>query len=170
MYLRTLGATAAVGLALGATALAGPQSPIRDCAADGDLDRGYSNSELRDALNGLPSDLAEYSNCGEVLHGAIALVSTPATEPRRGVAKPRADRPAHAQSRRGDPPTPAEDRKLSAGLGPRRSEPEVAGSDAVPARRLEEGGPSWEVPLMIGLVAAAGLVYAWRRRTSPRRS
>jgi hypothetical protein len=104
VYLRTLAAATALGLAFGATALAGPPSPIRDCAADGDLDQRYTNSDLRDALNRLPSDLAEYSNCGEVLHGAIGLASTPATE--SGVAKANADRLSHAPSRRGSPPNP----------------------------------------------------------------
>jgi hypothetical protein len=169
VYLRSLAVATALGLAFGATALAGPPSPIRDCAADGDLDRRYSNSELSDALNRLPSDLAEYSNCGEVLNGAFGMASTPATESSRGAAKPRADRFAHDQSRRGDSPKRAKDGYVSAGVGPRRSKPEVAGS-AASARRLEEPGPSWGIPLVIGFAAAVGVLYAWRRRTSSGRS
>jgi hypothetical protein len=170
VYLRSLALATALGLAFGATALAGPPSPIRDCAADGDLDQRYSNSELRDALNRLPSDLAEYSNCGEVLHAAIGMASTPATEPSGGAAKPRADRVSHTQSRGGDPPKAAKHRYVSDGVGPRRSEPEVAGSAAASARRLEEPGRSWGIPLVIGFAAAVGLLYAWRRRTASGRS
>jgi hypothetical protein len=47
-------------------------NPIRDCNDDGDLDKQYSNSELRKALDELPTDLDEYSNCREILSGAIS--------------------------------------------------------------------------------------------------
>jgi hypothetical protein len=46
-------------------------NPIRDCNNDGDLDKQYSNAELRKALDNLPTDLDEYSNCREILSGAI---------------------------------------------------------------------------------------------------
>jgi hypothetical protein len=55
-------------LALPASAMA---NPVRDCATDGDLDKEYSNAELRKALDRLPTDLDEYSNCRETLSGAI---------------------------------------------------------------------------------------------------
>ena len=45
--------------------------PITDCNTDGDLDKNYSNKELRDAIADLPTDLDEYSNCREILSGAI---------------------------------------------------------------------------------------------------
>jgi hypothetical protein len=45
--------------------------PISDCSTDNDLDKRYSNSELRKALDNLPTDLDEYSNCREILSGAI---------------------------------------------------------------------------------------------------
>jgi hypothetical protein len=56
-------------LALPAAAMA---NPVADCARDGDLDKSYSNAELRKALDRIPGDLDEYSNCREVLSGAIA--------------------------------------------------------------------------------------------------
>jgi hypothetical protein len=46
-------------------------NPTMDCNNDGDLDRAYSNSELRRAIENLPTDLDEYSNCREVLTNAI---------------------------------------------------------------------------------------------------
>jgi len=56
-------------LALPGTSMA---DPIRDCNFDGDLDRIYPNSELRSALDRIPTDLDEYSNCREIISGAIA--------------------------------------------------------------------------------------------------
>jgi hypothetical protein len=56
-------------LALPAGAMA---DPVIDCARDGDLDKKYSNAELRKAIDRIPGDLDEYSNCREILSGAIA--------------------------------------------------------------------------------------------------
>lgn len=46
-------------------------SALSDCVADNDLDKQYSNSELRNALDNLPTDSDEYSNCREILAGAM---------------------------------------------------------------------------------------------------
>jgi hypothetical protein len=61
----------AISLALPAVASASSNQVIRDCAEDGTLDHNYSTSELRKALGDLPSDLDEYSDCREVIGGAI---------------------------------------------------------------------------------------------------
>jgi len=58
-----------VALLAPTSALAGP---IEDCADDGVLSKQYSQKELDDATKNLPSDLADYSDCGEVLNGAKA--------------------------------------------------------------------------------------------------
>jgi hypothetical protein len=55
-------------LALPGAAIA---SPLMDCAQDGDLDKHYSNAELRNSLDHIPSELDEYSNCRDVMAGAI---------------------------------------------------------------------------------------------------
>jgi hypothetical protein len=47
-------------------------NPVIDCARDGDLDKTYSNAELRNALDRIPGDLDEYSNCREVIAGAFS--------------------------------------------------------------------------------------------------
>jgi len=47
-------------------------APVRDCATDGDLDRVYSPGELTRALRNLPSDVATYTNCRDVLRFARA--------------------------------------------------------------------------------------------------
>jgi hypothetical protein len=59
-------------LALPAPAFASSEQAIRDCAFDEDLDRKYSNKELREAADNLPSDLREYSDCREILLGAVS--------------------------------------------------------------------------------------------------
>jgi hypothetical protein len=54
-----------------AAAVASPAQVIHDCADDGRLSGRYSNADLRRALDGLPSDLDEYSDCREVIGAAI---------------------------------------------------------------------------------------------------
>lgn len=55
-------------LVLPATAQA---DPVSDCSRDGRLDQRYSNSELRKALDEIPGDLDEYSDCRQVISSAI---------------------------------------------------------------------------------------------------
>src|SRR5918999_3822903 len=48
------------------------QNPaIADCNDNGVLDQKYNNDQLRKALDNLPTDLDEYSNCREILSSAI---------------------------------------------------------------------------------------------------
>ena len=68
-------AVALCALALPAVASASPSQVIRDCQNDGDLDRKYSNEDLRKAQDNLPSDVAEYSDCGEVIAAAVTAGS-----------------------------------------------------------------------------------------------
>jgi hypothetical protein len=44
---------------------------IADCNDNGVLDKKYTNKQLRQAIEDLPTDLDEYSNCREILSGAI---------------------------------------------------------------------------------------------------
>jgi hypothetical protein len=48
----------------------GSDEVIRDCAEDGDLDGDYSQEELDEAYENMPSDIDEYTNCREVIQGA----------------------------------------------------------------------------------------------------
>jgi hypothetical protein len=54
-----------------AAGLASPGQVIHDCADDGTLSGRYSNADLRNALDSLPADLDEYSDCREVIGAAI---------------------------------------------------------------------------------------------------
>jgi hypothetical protein len=54
-----------------AGASATPEQVIEDCGQDGTLNRKYSNSDLRKARDNLPTDLAEYSDCRDVISAAI---------------------------------------------------------------------------------------------------
>jgi hypothetical protein len=68
---RSILAVALIALAVPAAAQASGFDVIRDCARDGRLDGNYSNGELKEARDNLPSDLDEYSDCREVINGAI---------------------------------------------------------------------------------------------------
>jgi hypothetical protein len=55
---------------------------IRDCADDGVLEGHYSPGDLRKALRHLPTDVAEYTSCTDVLsRAATAAASARATGP-----------------------------------------------------------------------------------------
>jgi hypothetical protein len=51
-------------------ALSSPMGVIRDCSEDGVLNGKYSASELEGALDKLPSDLDEYTDCRAVIRRA----------------------------------------------------------------------------------------------------
>lgn len=54
-----------------ATASADYRQAIRDCAADGTLHQSYSQSDIRKALQHLPQDINEYTDCYDVLTRAL---------------------------------------------------------------------------------------------------
>ena len=57
-------------LAMPLTAGASGDDVIRDCAEDGDLDKQYSDEELQDASENMPSDIDAYSDCRDVIRQA----------------------------------------------------------------------------------------------------
>jgi hypothetical protein len=58
-------------LGLPAAARASSADVIRDCAYDGKLDKSYSQKELQQAYNNLPSDANEYTDCASVIRAAM---------------------------------------------------------------------------------------------------
>jgi phage shock protein PspC (stress-responsive transcriptional regulator) len=76
-------------LGLPAAARANGAAVIRDCARDGVLNKHYSQKDLRSALNNLPSDIDEYTDCRSVIQAAMGGGSgnhTPA--PPNGILTP----------------------------------------------------------------------------------
>lgn len=82
MQLRTfLVSIAVLLLGLPAAAHANGNQVIRDCADDGQLSRHYSQKDLRDAYNNLPSDIDEYTDCRSIIRAAMAGGSGSSTPP-----------------------------------------------------------------------------------------
>jgi hypothetical protein len=82
--LRRLTAAAAVALCLlpAAAARASGDDVIKDCLAHGRLTKKYSQSEYRDALANIPTDVDEYTNCRDVIrHGQLGGGSGAAPPP-----------------------------------------------------------------------------------------
>jgi hypothetical protein len=161
-----------------AAAYATPRQVIRDCGNDGTLDRKYSNSDLRKARDNLPTDLAEYSDCRDVISAAITGGSDKGGgrgSPGQGVGGAGAADPGEQGARAAD----------AAGLQALTSEA-AAGSKDGEAPRVEVGDEPVEpgsnglfdlasasnelpVPLLIalicvGLLALAGGSVALRER------
>jgi hypothetical protein len=140
-------------LALPAGAMA---NPVIDCARDGDLDKQYSNEELRRAIDRIPGDLDEYSNCREILSGAITGGSDKGgNRPTAGAdGKPL---PADEQAARGK-----DNEDLAAITGdPDENRPsvEVGGERVEPGSNglfdLASASNDLPVPLLVALVALA---------------
>jgi hypothetical protein len=140
-------------MALPGSSMAGP---IGDCNDDGDLDHNYTNGQLRRAIEDLPTDLDEYSNCREILSGAITSGSD------RGGGRPTlgadgAPLPAEEQAAR------AQDNEDLAAItaDPEKSPPSVkVGDEEVkPGSNglfdLASASNDLPVPLLVALIALA---------------
>ena len=69
--MRTLSSLcAAFVLLVPSAALASGSTVVRDCTDDGKLSKRYSQSEYRDALANLPTDVDEYTDCRDVIRRA----------------------------------------------------------------------------------------------------
>jgi hypothetical protein len=150
-------------------ALAAPAAahadPVSDCAKDGKLDHQYSNEQLKKALDNIPSDLAEYSDCQQVISSAIHSDSGKG----QGHAK------AH-DSGAGKPVSPQEqkardkDSKELAGItgdsggDPPTPDLQVGGKDVKPGSNglfdLASSSNDLPVPLLVALIAIALLAVA----------
>jgi hypothetical protein len=71
-----LAALIVLALPWGEASAATPFKVIKDCNEDGVLNGTYSNRELRDALDNLPTDIDEYSDCRDVINAAITSGSS----------------------------------------------------------------------------------------------
>lgn len=131
-------------------------NPIRDCNTDGDLDKQYSNGQLRKALDNLPTDLDEYSNCREILSGAITSGSDKGgnrpTAGADGSALPAEEHAARAQDTEDLAAITADPEKSppSVQVGDERVEP---GSNGL--FDLASASNDLPVPLLVALIALA---------------
>jgi hypothetical protein len=140
-------------LALPAGAMA---NPVIDCAQDGDLDKQYDNAELRRSLDRIPGDLDEYSNCREIISGAITGGSDKGGN-RPSVGADGSAVPADEQAARGN-----DSEDLAAITGdPDENRPsvEVGGEQIKPGSNglfdLASASNDLPIPLLVALVALA---------------
>jgi hypothetical protein len=70
LMLCVLGALCGAGLPAPAAA-AGLPPPVADCSAHARLLHHYTPSQLRQALKAIPADVAEYTNCPDVINQAL---------------------------------------------------------------------------------------------------
>jgi len=72
-------------LGLPGAAQASSSDVIRDCAQDGKLDKHYSQKDLRNAEQNLPSDIDEYTDCRSVIRAALSGGSGSPGSPANGI-------------------------------------------------------------------------------------
>jgi hypothetical protein len=138
--------------------------PVTDCAQDGKLDHKYSNEQLKKSLDNIPSDLAEYSDCQQVISSAIHSDSGKGKHAKAGDAaagKPVSPKEQAARDKDskqlagitgdsgGDPPTP---------------DLQVGGKDVKPGSNglfdLASASNDLPAPLLVALIAIALLAVA----------
>lgn len=166
----TLTAVLAVAAVAATPALSSPISVIRDCSEDGVLNGKYSPSELDGALEQLPSDLDEYTDCRSVIRRAQLRT---AGDKHRAAKRPAASDRVDA----GVPPTPREQKQIE--KASKAGEPvRIGGSGVKPGESgapFNSAGFGTDMPplvlvLLIALgissLAAAGL-SAHRRLSDP---
>ena len=160
---------------------------IRDCADDGALQGDYSPAELRDARQNLPSDVAEYTDCGDVLRRAELRRRRAGKRRRRrhaggggGRGRPGGVAARRRRRRDADHATDAERAARSTTRATARErQPTSAASDIVPAPRgLARGRraqripahaarPRWSCSASAPLAARASPAVRRRVRRSP---
>jgi hypothetical protein len=166
--LRHLPLAAALALlALPAPAFASADQAIRDCAFDEDLDRRYSNKELREAADNLPSDLAEYSDCREVLLGAVSGSSDKsggAGSPGIGGSDPVAETAAQADDQADLAAVTGSDDSPRVDVGGTSLEPDSSGFFGLGNAANKVPLPLMIALLLLGVMALASGVGGLRER------
>ena len=157
---------ALVALAAPAAATASPGQVLADCNDDGALSRQYSNSDLRKALDNLPTDLAEYSDCKEIIGAAITGGSDKGEgrgSPGQGVGGAGAADPGEAAARAKDSEDLA---AITSGASGSGNKPEVqVGDESVePGTNglfdLSSASNQLPTPLLLALIALGLLALA----------
>ena len=176
--MRRLLITAVLGcLLLPAAAWASGDAVIKDCTDDGVIQGHYSQQDYKNALNNLPTDVDEYTNCRDVIKRA-QLAATGGgggggggTSGAVPVAPPGQDPLASA--------SPAERAAVEAARNGGASKPIRIGGKLVQPGKLGFGGlgspttlPTSLIAVLvaIGIAAAAAAVTYVRNRVIARRS
>lgn len=147
-------------------ALAGSGDVIRDCSEDGSLDGNYSQGELSGALDNLPSDIDEYTDCRTVIRRAqLAGAKGKGKGSPTGVIA-RVDHSAPVNS--------TEQRHIDEATRGRSEPVEIAGQTIRPGATgaaLAASGLGTDLPtdvlvalIGLGLAMVAGAAYAVQRR------
>jgi hypothetical protein len=149
-----------------ASAAASPAGVIRDCSEDGVLSGKYSQSELEGALEQLPSDLDEYTDCRAVIRRAqLGSAGSKNRAARKQSAAERVDA--------GAPPTGSEKKEIEKAAGSRGAV-RIGGTGVRPgagATALNSSGFGGDLPpqlvvVLLSLVALTLSLLLWvaRRR------
>jgi hypothetical protein len=182
--LLVLGLAAALLLAPAALADSTTTKIIRDCADDGVLEGHYTPAQLRKARDNLPTDVNEYSDCGDVLSRALSadVSSSGHSGGGSGGGAAPAATPAPqysdtvADSSGAVAPSTPDDQKAVAEAATRGGEGDViAGKPLAPAAAVGVGRNSLPATLVVVLVLLAGAAFAIvvptvRRRVIARRT
>ncbi len=158
---------ALAALALPAAAVASPGAVVRDCAEDGSVDGNYSDKDKRAALDQIPADLDEYSDCRAVIAASVGGGKAKGSGKggSGGGATGRAAKAAAARKKKEQARRRKEKREATQlALGDRKVDPSRAG--VFNAAETANGVP---MPVLLALVAlallcAAGGVVALRKR------
>jgi hypothetical protein len=150
-------AVALASAVLAPPALGSARDVIRDCSEDGVLNGNYSHGELKKALDQLPSDLDEYTDCRAVIRDAQLRAA------RKGKGGPGVGPNVDTSS----PPSAAEQRKLNEAAqsaGPVR----IGGRSVTPGFRASGVGgelPPLVLAVLVALLGAmaTGAVLAIKR-------
>jgi hypothetical protein len=183
--LLVLGLAAALLLAPAAFADSTTTKIIRDCADDGVLEGHYTPAELRKARDNLPTDVNEYSDCGDVLSRALAADVSSSGSPGGGGGSPGAAATPAAAPQYSDTvadssgavaPSTADDQKAVSDAATHGGQGDVIeGKPLAPAAAVGFGRNSLPATLVVVLVLLAGAAFAIvvptvRRRVRARRS
>jgi hypothetical protein len=139
---------------------------IRDCSEDGSLEKRYSQKELSGALDNLPSDLDEYTDCRTVIRRAqLAGAKGKGGDQPKGVAS-RVDRAAPIQ--------PHEQRRIDQATSGSSKSVDIAGRPIRPGgtgAAFAAAGLGTDLPTYVllaltglGLAMLAGAAFAVQRR------
>jgi hypothetical protein len=163
---RALPIAAALLLLVPLPAAASSGDVIRDCSEDGSLEGNYSQGELAGALDNLPSDIDEYTDCRTVIRRAqLAGAKGKSKGSPRGVAS----RVDHST-----PPNPDEERHIEEATRGRSEPVHIAGAPVSPGATgtaLVAAGLGTDLPtyvlvalIALGLAMVLGGLFAVQRR------